>query len=85
MALGTSAAGNFGSPLQLLILLAIVLLLFGGKRLRNLGGDIGSALKGFKSAMGNEDVKTIESPQQHQQPIILPASELEKDRRTIGG
>ncbi len=36
---------------QLLIILAIVLLLFGTKRLRNLGGDLGGAVKGFKSAM----------------------------------
>jgi len=36
---------------QLLIILAIVLLLFGAKRLRNIGGDLGSAIKGFKSAM----------------------------------
>lgn len=40
---------------QLLIVLAIVVLLFGGKRLRNLGGDIGSAIKGFKSAMDDSD------------------------------
>ena len=33
---------------QLLIVLAIVLLIFGGKRLRNLGGDLGGAIKGFK-------------------------------------
>jgi len=32
---------------QLLIILAIVLVLFGAKRLRNLGGDLGSAIKGF--------------------------------------
>jgi len=36
---------------QLLIILAIVLLLFGAKRLRNLGGDMGSAIKSFRSAM----------------------------------
>ena len=36
---------------QLLIVLAIVLVLFGAKRLRNLGGDLGSAVKGFKTAM----------------------------------
>lgn len=40
---------------QLLIVLAIVLLLFGSKRLRNLGPDLGSALKGFRSAMKDED------------------------------
>lgn len=45
------SAGNFGSPTQLLILLAIVLLLFGGNRLRSLGGDLGHAIKGFKSSV----------------------------------
>ena len=36
---------------QLLILLAIVVLLFGTKKLRNMGGDLGGAVKGFKNAM----------------------------------
>lgn len=36
---------------QLLIILAIVILLFGAKRLRNLGPDLGSAIKGFRSSM----------------------------------
>ena len=36
---------------QLLIILAIVIMLFGTKRLRSLGGDLGSAIKGFKKAM----------------------------------
>jgi len=39
---------------QLLIILVIVVLLFGAKRLRNLGGDLGSAVKGFKSAVKEE-------------------------------
>jgi len=45
---------------QLLIILAIVLVLFGTKRLRNLGGDLGSAVKGFKKAMGDEEKKPSE-------------------------
>lgn len=47
---------------QLLIILAIVIVLFGTKRLRNLGGDIGGAIKGFRSAMkdGSEDKKITE-------------------------
>jgi sec-independent protein translocase protein TatA len=49
------AAGNFGSPMQILIILIIVLLIFGGSRLRNLGGDIGGAIKGFKKAMSEGD------------------------------
>ena len=36
---------------QLLIILAIVLVLFGAKRLRNIGSDLGGAIKGFKHAM----------------------------------
>ena len=36
---------------ELLILLVIVALLFGTKRLRNLGGDLGAAIKGFRTAM----------------------------------
>lgn len=40
---------------QLLIILAIVLLLFGTKKLRNLGGDLGSALRNFKKAVNDED------------------------------
>ena len=36
---------------QLLIVLAIVIVLFGTKRLRNIGGDLGGAIKGFRSAM----------------------------------
>lgn len=39
---------------ELLIVLAIVLLLFGGKRLKSLGGDLGSAIKGFRKSMNNE-------------------------------
>ncbi|WP_428035910.1 Sec-independent protein translocase subunit TatA [Amphritea sp.] len=39
---------------QLAILLVIVVLLFGTKKLRNLGGDLGGAVKGFKKAMNEE-------------------------------
>lgn len=47
------------SVYQLLIILAIVVVLFGTKRLRNLGGDLGGAIKGFKSAVkeGTDDKK----------------------------
>ncbi|WP_198243776.1 twin-arginine translocase TatA/TatE family subunit [methane-oxidizing endosymbiont of Gigantopelta aegis] len=39
------------SVTQLLIVLVIVLLLFGTKRLKNLGSDLGGAIKGFKKAV----------------------------------
>lgn len=47
---------------QLLIILLIVIMLFGTKRLKNLGSDLGGALKGFKTAIkeDDEDDKTDE-------------------------
>ena len=36
---------------QLLIVLAIIILLFGTKKLKNIGSDLGGAVKGFKSAV----------------------------------
>lgn len=45
---------NMG-PWQLLIILVIVLAIFGTKRLRTLGSDLGSAIKGFRSAMSEAE------------------------------
>ena len=44
---------------QLLIILAIVLVLFGAKRLRNVGSDLGGAIKGFRQSMreGEDEAK----------------------------
>ena len=42
---------------QLLIILAIVALLFGTGRLRNIGSDLGGAIKGFKKSMSDEEKK----------------------------
>lgn len=43
---------------QLLIILAIVVMLFGTKRLRNMGSDLGAAIKGFRSSVGTEEDDT---------------------------
>lgn len=40
---------------QLLIVLLIVLVLFGGNRLRNLGSDLGTAIRGFRDSMKESD------------------------------
>jgi len=47
---------------HLLLVLAIVLVLFGAKRLRNLGGDLGAAIKGFKDAVTDGSKKEGEQP-----------------------
>ncbi len=41
-----------------LIVLVVVVLIFGTKKLRNLGADLGSAVKGFKEGMRGEEEKT---------------------------
>lgn len=77
-----SAAGNFGSPMQLLIVLVIVLIFFGGSRLRNLGGDLGGAIKGFKKAMGDGEKEKEKAEQEKlaadSQKIIEGTAEKEK-------
>lgn len=40
-----------------LIVLAVVLVVFGTKKLRNMGGDLGGAVKGFKDAVKDENTK----------------------------
>ncbi len=54
---------NIG-PVQLLIVLVIVLAIFGTKRLRSLGSDLGSAVKGFRSAV-NEADEASEATSEH--------------------
>ena len=69
---------------QLLIILVIVLLLFGTKRLRNLGGDLGNAVKGFKKAMGDEDKKDDAKPERLEkadEKVIDGEATREKDKQ----
>lgn len=40
---------------KLLVVAALIILVFGTKKLRTLGGDLGSAIKGFKKAMNEDD------------------------------
>lgn len=61
---------------QLLIILVIVLLLFGTKRLRNIGSDLGSAFKGFKKSMSDEDKG---------EPQKIEQAEAKKDESVIEG
>ena len=46
--------GGFGLT-ELLVVLAIVLLIFGPKRLKSIGSDLGSAIKGFRKAVTEEE------------------------------
>ncbi len=46
---------------QLLIVLLIVIMLFGTKKLRNMGGDLGSAIKGFRKGMTEDEPEKLEA------------------------
>lgn len=48
---------------QLLIILLIVILLFGSKRLKNLGSDVGEAIKGFRKSINTEEDKSLDNKQ----------------------
>ena len=68
---------------SLILILVIVLLLFGTKRLRNVGSDLGGAIKGFRKAM-KEGVVEKEDPDQlekkEQDNVIEGESTREKDK-----
>jgi sec-independent protein translocase protein TatA len=55
---------------ELLIILLIVALLFGTKKLRNMGGDLGSALKSFRSAVSDKEEKEELSDDQAKGEVI---------------
>ena len=72
---------------QLLIIAVIVVLLFGTKKLRNMGGDLGSAVKGFKKAMNDDETaKSDEKDADFEQKNIeqkseqASAEEIKKDK-----
>lgn len=54
---------------QLLIILVIVVLLFGTKKLKGLGTDLGGAIKGFKNALSDEDKKDKETTEAQKRSV----------------
>lgn len=60
------------------IILVIVLLLFGTKRLKNLGTDLGGAIKGFKTAVKDEAEKDAEEEQRKKETEQLAHKEGEQ-------
>ena len=55
---------------ELIIILVIVLVLFGAKRLKNVGSDLGSAVKGFKTAIKDEEEKPKENIEKSESSVI---------------
>lgn len=70
--------GNLGMT-ELLVILAIVVLLFGTKRLGSLGSDLGSAIKGFRSSMkSDEDKEKLSAKEQPGEVIEGTAKRAEE-------
>lgn len=64
---------------QLLILLLIVVLVFGTKRLRNIGGDLGSAVKGFRKGMEDDTEPAEPEKLQADEDPVTPPRESDKE------
>ena len=71
---------------QLLIILAIIVLLFGTKKLRNIGQDLGGAVKGFKDAMRDgeqEQDQELEQKRLAEEDKAAPSQEQKKDQDQV--
>ncbi len=71
---------------QLLIILAIIVLLFGTKKLRNIGQDLGGAVKGFKDAMHDGERKQdqeLEQKRLAEEDQATPRQEQKKDQDQV--
>ncbi|MCP4701099.1 MAG: twin-arginine translocase TatA/TatE family subunit [Gammaproteobacteria bacterium] len=69
---------------QLLIILVIVILLFGTKKLKNIGADLGGAIKNFRNSMRDSD-KDDKDPSKDADDTRRISQDDEKDRGVIEG
>ena len=67
---------------QLLIILVIVILLFGTKRLKNIGSDLGGALKGFKKAVGDNESKKEENLENKKDANVIEGEVIKEEEKT---
>jgi sec-independent protein translocase protein TatA len=65
---------------SLLLILAIVILLFGTKKLRNVGGDLGGAIKNFKKSVKDEEVAQDKTDSGNEGQVIEGKVSEEKDK-----
>jgi sec-independent protein translocase protein TatA len=66
------AAMDLFAPRHLLLILVVVLLVFGTKKLRNIGSDLGAAVRGFKKSMNDGDAEQQVAEQQVAEQQKLP-------------
>ena len=71
---------GLGVP-ELLIILALVLVIFGPKRLKNIGSELGNAIKGFRTAVKEEPESQAEEKIIEGQPQKAENTETKQDQR----
>ena len=72
-------------PTELILILVIVLVLFGAKRLRTIGSDLGGAIKGFRNAMkdGEEESKRDQKLENKEGGRIIDAEVTKHDKDKV--
>lgn len=65
---------------ELIIILVIVLLLFGTSKLKSLGTDLGSAIKGFRSAVTDDEAQKSEAAADDSQTAAEPEKKVESSQ-----
>jgi len=66
---------------QLLIILLIIALLFGTKKLRTIGSDLGSALKGFRGAIKDDEPETVSQNQESNEGDVIEGEVQSKEEK----
>ena len=66
---------------ELIVILVVVLLIFGAKKLKTIGSDLGSAVRGFKKSMNDgdaeESVKQLKADAEFSEPAKSPSEKSE--------
>ncbi len=70
---------------ELLVVLGIVALLFGTKKLRTMGTDLGSAVKGFRAAISDDDNSTLDTTQANPEERVIEGEVDPEDKSASSG
>lgn len=73
---------GFG-PTELILILLIVLVLFGAKKLRNVGGDLGGAIKNFRSAVKEGEEEESDKIESKADEKVIDAEFTSSDKKKV--
>lgn len=65
-----------------IVLLAVVILVFGTKKLKSFGGDLGESIKGFRKAMSDGEYKSAEPDSPSAQPVTSVSNSVQHSQVT---